>query len=148
MQDLVARLDSHTPRAQLDLEVSELILRALQGVPESSWTRRDMDPRIRAAVNAIRLSTERKIDNAALARTAAMSTNGFIRLFTSHEGISPARFSLRERLDKAAILLHHSDLSINQIAQQCGFWDRNYFSKMFRTYRMQTPAAFRRQTSS
>jgi methylphosphotriester-DNA--protein-cysteine methyltransferase len=38
---------------------------------------------------------------------------------------------VRLRLDRAAMLLHEASMSIDQIAQQGGFWDRNYFSKMF-----------------
>jgi transcriptional regulator GlxA family with amidase domain len=40
--------------------------------------------------------------------------------------------------------LHHSALSIEQIAERCGFCDRYHFSRVFQKHREMGPATFRR----
>ena len=48
------------------------------------------------------------------------------------------------RLDAAKRLLRYTDLTIAEIAAQCGFKEQSYFSRRFRDAEGQTPAAYRR----
>jgi transcriptional regulator GlxA family with amidase domain len=45
-------------------------------------------------------------------------------------------------------LLRHTDRSIEQIARECGFRDRYYFTRVFAKHRQTTPAAFRREAKA
>ncbi|MEP7706271.1 Ada metal-binding domain-containing protein [Paraglaciecola sp. 25GB23A] len=45
----------------------------------------------------------------------------FRQLFKAHVGLSPKQFQLYDQILLAKQLLHHSNLSIEQVAQSCGF---------------------------
>lgn len=61
---------------------------------------------------------------------------------TYHKSIN--QYLQETRLDHASDLLKNTDYSIHFIAEQCGFSDQNYFSKVFfKRYRM-TPSQYRK----
>ena len=47
------------------------------------------------------------------------------------------------RVQKAAQMLMNSDKNIVEIAMESGFNDSNYFSRIFKKYRKETPSEFR-----
>jgi transcriptional regulator GlxA family with amidase domain len=59
-------------------------------------------------------------------------------------GISPQRFIKKCRIDKACIMLHHSQDSIEDVAHQCGFADRYHFSRVFKSLTNISQAKYRR----
>ena len=65
-------------------------------------------------------------------------------LFQQHVKKSQMRVLLDFRLDKACRLLRHDDASIELIAEDCGFPNRYYFSRMLKQLRGTSPAAYRR----
>ena len=54
------------------------------------------------------------------------------RLFTRQLGQTPHEYLISLRLDKAKLLLAHEQNSVGDVAYRCGFYDRLYFSKVFR----------------
>ncbi len=77
-----------------------------------------------------------------------------------HAGISPGHFShlLKERtgrsftellrqcrVDLACELLLHSESTLADIADRCGFCDQSYFTRVFRDVKGMTPRQFREQ---
>ena len=75
-----------------------------------------------------------------------MSKNAFMRLFKAQYGLTPHTVIQRKRIEKACIMLHFSNASIEQIAEATGFCDRFHFSRTFKHIQGIAPAAFRRQT--
>ena len=51
----------------------------------------------------------------------------------------------QRRIEKASILLHHTDHSIDEIAELCGFGDRYYFTRVFTRQLGLGPAAYRKR---
>lgn len=49
----------------------------------------------------------------------------------------------RIRVNRATGLLRKTSLSIQQVAEQCGFSDGNYFSRIFRKFENVTPNEYR-----
>lgn len=94
-------------------------------------------------VNFIRSNLSRRLDIPALAAVAGMSRAHFSRMFKKHQGVAPADFVLRERMERAAKLLSDSRLSVKRVAVTCGFTDPNYFSKVFRRTFSTSPLEFR-----
>lgn len=88
---------------------------------------------------------EGKLTSPALARLAGLSVAGFNRAFRRHFGTSPARYVTETRVREAARLLLQSEESIDAIAQQTGFPNRAYFSRVFKRVTDQAPASFRRR---
>ncbi|WP_237058578.1 GlxA family transcriptional regulator [Microbulbifer sediminum] len=61
------------------------------------------------------------------------------RVFKRLSGQLPARFYIGLRLALARDLLHHSDLSIEEVGRRCGFGSPSHFSRAFRNYFGCTP---------
>lgn len=84
-----------------------------------------------------------RLDVNRLAAAAGLSRHHFSRVFAASEGLSPARYLLRQRMEHAASLLHTEPASIKEIAERCGFVDPNYFAKVFRRVYAISPSEFR-----
>ena len=121
-----------------------LVSRALAELPADIAHRADADPRITRTLTAMQSSITSPLPNAHLARMAGMAENSFIRLFTQTLGEPPQTYSLRIRLEQAALELHHTDLKLEVIAERHGFCDRYHLSRAFRRIRGESPAAYRR----
>ena len=78
-----------------------------------------------------------------LSHKACMSVNNFLRIFRSATGYSPQTYLQMLRLNRGAELLIKSSLSVGMIAEQCGFYDSNYFCKLFRRRYNTSPKEFR-----
>lgn len=65
-------------------------------------------------------------------------------LFTQYVGESPMRTIVSARVDHARKLLMNPAFSIVQVAEQCGFDDPYYFSRLFKNYTGKSPSAFRK----
>jgi len=86
------------------------------------------------------------MDNATLAAQCHLSEDHFIRRFRESVGQTPAQYVLDRRVSTAAQQLVFSSESIEAIADQTGFPNRFYFSRMF-ARRMGVPPAAYRNTS-
>ena len=84
------------------------------------------------------------IDVGRMAAASGYSRYHFSRLFSASEGVPPARYRLRVRMEEAARRLQTEPDPINVIALRCGFADANYFTKLFRRFYGVTPRDFRR----
>ena len=69
----------------------------------------------------------------------------FSRQFHACYGITPHNYLTKLRLEHAMSLLLNTSLSIREIAQQSGFTESNYFTKVFRKYTHMTPGDFRKE---
>ena len=80
-----------------------------------------------------------------LSERAAMSPATLNRAFRRAVGKSPLNFLNDLRLSEAQLLLRENpELSIADIAGECGFPDSNYFSRLFKKRNGQTPRDYRR----
>lgn len=68
----------------------------------------------------------------AIAKSLFLDSAYFSRLFRKEVGISPKKYILNLRLNKAKELLKKSEYSIKEIALTTGFKDPLYFSKIFK----------------
>ncbi len=74
---------------------------------------------------------------------AGLSVNQFIRRFKAAYGLTPYRYLIGLRLDRAARLLTESNRSVTDIAADCGFDDANYFSRSFSARFGTSPRSYR-----
>lgn len=61
-----------------------------------------------------------------------ISASSLQRAFNAHFGLSPKKYLLNLRLNRALELLTENELSIKEIAFACGFKDEKYFSRAFK----------------
>lgn len=88
-----------------------------------------------------------KINLKLLAGKAGMSQRNMMRLFGAATGTTPVNYLLHLRIYQATIMLRSTRQSINEIAEQCGFNDSNYFTRQFHRLTCKTPSAYRETIS-
>jgi len=69
----------------------------------------------------------------------------FRRLFNLRYNLPPGKFLILQRLKKATALLGGGDGQIADIAEQCGFDDQFYFSRLFKKYYHFSPLRYRHE---
>ncbi|HLP01842.1 MAG TPA: AraC family transcriptional regulator [Opitutaceae bacterium] len=137
-------LQTHATTLDVSLRAQALLSLVLLTVPESHWAPRWDDSRITAAAAAIRSAYPRKLANNTLAQQAGLHPGAFIRLFRQTTGHTPGEFLANLRLEEACVLLHYSELSIDEVAAKIGFADRGYFSRQFAARIGIPPARYRK----
>ena len=71
----------------------------------------------------------------------------FMKLFKQYTGKTVASYLNDFRLEKAKVMLLHSDRSITEIALDVGFNNTSYFIKKFQQANMVSPHKYRRNMS-
>ncbi|MBZ0154671.1 MAG: DNA-binding response regulator [Alphaproteobacteria bacterium] len=87
------------------------------------------------------LTTELRLSG--LAREAHLSKYHFCRIFKQHVGVSPKRFIINLRIEKAKELLVKEEMNVSLAALEAGFNDLSNFIKEFKKYTGITPTAYR-----
>ncbi len=79
----------------------------------------------------IRLNYNERITVEKLSKIAHMSRSTFIRNFENVCKCTPMEYVIAYRIKKAKELISLTDISVTQIAQECGFYDGSHFIKYF-----------------
>lgn len=66
------------------------------------------------------------------------------RSFKDNYGITINNYILQKKITKAKELLRFSDMNIETISNNCGIYDQNYFSRLFKQIEGITPKEYRR----
>jgi AraC-like DNA-binding protein len=82
---------------------------------------------------------------AALAAEVGLSASRLTYLFRSTVGKSPGAYLHALRMERARLLIHHTDLSVREVMQQVGISDPSHFSRDFRNAHGLSPRAYRTQ---
>lgn len=82
-----------------------------------------------------------------LAREVGLSPNRFAQAFSAHRHQAPHQFVLAMRLERATQLLRATDLSLVDVARDCGFADQQHLSNAMRRHLGTTPSRYRRENS-
>ena len=155
---LLSELENGGPLGELyaDSLATLLVVRLLRG--HSSLARRPagkVEGRSNSGLSgsALRRVTDYVEENLAggltiaeISAVAHMSPFHFSRVFKLSTGLSPHKYVLRRRIEKAKCLLAGSDLPLHEIARTSGFTDQSHLARHFRRQLDTTPKAFR-QTS-
>jgi AraC family carnitine catabolism transcriptional activator len=116
--------------------------------------RQRMEPKERQGISHAGLSRviklmesrlEEPVMSAALAKAAGMSLRQLERLFDRHFGMSPRRYYLDLRLQRARSMLQYTDMSIVEVAVACGFGSAAHFSRSYHGWAGKAPSAERRR---
>ena len=84
------------------------------------------------------------IRNKDLASLARLSTFHFNVAFRSSVGNSPHEYITRRRMERAQGLMLSTELALSEIAAECGLADQAHFTRLFRRFVGDSPAAWRR----
>lgn len=103
-----------------------------------------LDERIRKARRILADEFKEPFSLPALARRCGLSVSRLSHLF-KQTGETPQQFLEQQRISHARQLLTLTNLSIEQIAADCGYEDPFYFTKRFRRSQQMSPSEFRRR---
>lgn len=126
------------------LGLHSLILKLIAQIDPQKWTLRSIDVRIKKVLEFVQVHYNEELSNDRLASLVSMATNSFLRLFKQEMAITLQQYVQKIRIEKASLELHNANLSIDQIATQCGFSDRHHFSKVFKRVVSVPPGQYRK----
>ncbi len=111
---------------------------------QSTETMAISDKTLVSAVSYIRSHIARPFQVSDVAAHAGVSRRVLERRFLETFNLSPAAHIGKARLDRVKSFLVDTDLSINDIASQCGFCSPEYMTSVFRKELRITPLRYRR----
>jgi AraC family transcriptional regulator of arabinose operon len=103
-----------------------------------------IDAALDEITRSIRQDPSRRWTVAELAGQAALSRAQFTRRFVAHTGLSPARYLIDARIDRARQLLTETNMSVTQVAATLGYADLGYFSRQYKRHTGRSPGRARR----
>ena len=128
-----------------DEELAAWLRRTLEHVFSTIEKQEDFTPPllITRALEFMRQNLNRDISRDEVARHAGISPSHFSRLLKERTGRSFTELLRQCRVDLACNLLCGSEKTLAQIADQCGFCDQSYFTRVFQDVKGVTPKQFR-----
>lgn len=97
------------------------------------------------AVRYIQLHFQEKIRISWLAEHIGISRSYLVKVVRESIGMSPQEYLMKVRMEYAAHCINHSDGSIRDVAELCGYDDSLAFSKAFKSYYGISPSECRRR---
>lgn len=91
----------------------------------------------------IDLNFNTSIDIQALASLTGYSYHRFRHIFKEQYSLSPKQYILNRQLTESLKLLKHTDKSIGEISEECGFSSTTFFIQCFRKTIGTTPRQYR-----
>jgi AraC family transcriptional regulator len=102
-------------------------------------------PRLKRVLDYVDANLDNNITLSSLAGAANMSLYYFATLFRQSMGLSPHRYVLQQRIERAAGLLRDTKLSVLEVSLHLGFEHQNNFSRAFRRVTGVSPTHFRQE---
>lgn len=112
-------------------------------VTDPSQVRSPSQIRLQQMLSFIRRHYAEPITLSDIAGAANISQSEAARCFKKNLDVTPFNYLIQYRLEVAKAMLQSSEMSITEIAMQCGFDSVSYFDRVFRKYYWLTPKEFR-----
>jgi transcriptional regulator GlxA family with amidase domain len=100
-------------------------------------------PGFARAIELMETHLEETLEIDALCEGADISRRQLERLFQRHFRLSPQRYYLDLRLQRARALLQYTDMSVVEVSVACGFGAAAHFSRAYRAWAGRPPSAER-----
>lgn len=104
---------------------------------------RPVDAALEEITRALRQDPGRRWTVAELAQRTALSRAQFTRRFIAHAGMSPMRYLIQARIERARQLLTETNMSVTQVAATLGYPDVAYFSRQYKRHTGRSPGRAR-----
>lgn len=98
----------------------------------------------RRAKEMLMANLDGKISLGELATACGLSRSHFARAFKIATGATPLEWLAQQRISLAQEYLRHTALSVENIADRCGFADQSHFTRAFYRHVGETPGRWRR----
>jgi transcriptional regulator GlxA family with amidase domain len=111
-------------------------------VPDKSL--RPSDPGILEVVRYLEENAFGGLSMEGVAKHTGFSRTQFTRKFQAQVGVAPSRYLTELRMQKVRKLLVEMDCSMEQIAEQCGYKNAFYLSRVFTKMMNMNPSLYRK----
>jgi len=138
-QGLAQALAVHLLREHSSL--GERARRSVERGPNGRLSRRQL----KAAVDHVGDNLSGELSLEAMARQANLSVRHFHRLFREATGMSPHRYVIWMRVERAKDLLRGTDLPVGEVARLCGFSNQSHLALHVKRLLGVSPSDFRRR---
>ncbi len=101
--------------------------------------------KIKDVLDYINQNYQKDITLEELSKEVNISKFYICRIFKESLRMTPVEYINKVRVERAMELLRNTDMSISEIALECGFNNISYFIKIFKKYMQVTPLKFRKQ---
>lgn len=144
------RASARSPKSQTHKPqgIPEAPIKEPQLTPEAPIQDPIQDPRIQVVLDFLHANLHRRIRLNELAEAAKLSTWRLSHLFKTEMGLSPRKYLMRLRMQKASTLLITSRLSVKQIMATAGYDDKSLFVRHFRRSFGLAPSEYRKAAST
>ena len=123
----------------------QLLRRHTTAPASTAWSKVRLSPhKLRRAVEYIDDNLRSELTLASLAESVALSAGHFAHAFRQAIGVTPHRYVLERRVERAKTLLRTSDMAITEIADRVGCSSPSHFSVLFHRITGVTPRQFRK----
>jgi len=151
----VSAVNGQRPDSFFLSQTEHLLIRHLVRWHSEDSARQSTVLRSQRSVNPLRSSVMRRVQDYVeanfaqeirlhdLASIAHMSTDHFLRAFRAASGITPYRYVLEQRLQKACLALKNSNAPIAHVAVECGFNTPAHLSSKFHARVGVSPSRYR-----
>ena len=99
---------------------------------------------IKKGIEYLENDTSLNLSVAEISKMCNVTQNYFCRLFKEYSGITPQEYLLKAKISKAKIALRETNLTVFEIAEQCGFQDGSYFCRIFKKKTGVSPLKYRK----
>lgn len=103
---------------------------------------------VQNCINLIQTEYKESLSLEYLATECGISASYLSRLFRQSLQISPIQYLIQYRIEKACSLLLRNNLRAEDVAHQVGFYDYNYFSRVFKRVTGLSPKEYRKKEFS
>jgi AraC family transcriptional regulator len=147
---LLAEANAETPSGKLyaDSLVQSLTLHLLKNYSTASVVRENLNGglsgyKLRRVTEFINANLEEDLSLAEIAAVADLSQFHFARAFRRTTGSTPQQYLMRQRIERAKVLLAKDDLPLVEISLRSGFKNQSHFTALFRKFTKLTPKTWR-----
>ena len=98
---------------------------------------------VERSIKYIHTHIKQKITVKQLADMEFLSPSRYREVFREVMGVSPTEYILGQRIHLACELIEQGDISLDGVAELCGFSDRLYFQRVFKKKTSVTPGKYR-----
>ncbi|WP_312427249.1 response regulator transcription factor [Lacrimispora sp.] len=139
--NMEASINDYTYLEKIRKSVLELVEQCKKEYESNSG--RILRKEVAEAKSFVRSHMKEEMQVADIAAMVNMSGSYFSHVFKKEEGISFVEYVYRVRMEHARYLLESSDLKVNEIADEVGIFNPNYFSTQFKKSVGQSPLEYR-----
>jgi AraC family transcriptional regulator len=148
LADALALLDRDNATARQRIEQASRLAGGSGPDPTETGLRGGLAPwQVRKIEVALLEGLHDAIDVAALAAAVRLSPSYFCRAFKASFGATLSHYVIRQRIERAKLMLIAGKEPISQIALACGMTDHSHFTRLFGREVGTTPRTWRRRFS-